>query len=255
MSAPVTAGREGEVHVIRLTRADRRNALDPNLADALATALEDAGDAGAVTLLADGEHFCVGGDVRAMAGAHDREAFVGDLATTFHRAIRAMRSGPPVVVAARGSAAGAGMSLLLAADLVVAGESLTMRPAYPAIGLTPDGGMTWTLARAVGERRARAILLRNDALGAEEATWLGLVDQVVPDAEVEDTALALAARLAAGPRQALAGAKRLVMDGLSRTLDQQLDAEASHIAAHAAMPDGREGVDAFSERRAPTFGR
>jgi 2-(1,2-epoxy-1,2-dihydrophenyl)acetyl-CoA isomerase len=127
-----------------------------------------------------------------------------------------------------------------------------LRPAYPAIGLTPDGGLSWTLPRAVGAARARYILLTDRVLDADEALALGLVALVVPDDEVAAEADGLAQRLADGPTRALGRTKRLVRaDG---GLDAHLDAEADAIAESVVDPEGREGVAAFRERRVPRFG-
>jgi 2-(1,2-epoxy-1,2-dihydrophenyl)acetyl-CoA isomerase len=144
------------------------------------------------------------------------------------------------------------MSLVLAADIAVAGVSTRLRPAYPAIGLTPDGGLSWTLPRAVGAARARHILLTDRVLDADEALALGLVATVVPDDEVTAEADGLAQRLADGPTRALGRTKRLVR--AEDDLDAHLDAEADAIAESVTDAEGREGVAAFRERRAPRFG-
>jgi 2-(1,2-epoxy-1,2-dihydrophenyl)acetyl-CoA isomerase len=253
MSELVTVERVEDVAVVYLANSARHNVLTMEMAEQLALAIEN-NDAAAIVLLAEGEHFCLGGDVTAFAAAADPERFVGDLARAFHRVVIAMRSaGAPVVVGLRGWAAGAGMSLVLAGDVVVAGESAMMRPAYPGIGLTPDGGMSWTLPRTVGQRRALSILLGNQVLTAGQAHELGIIDDVVPDAVVDTQALAFAHRLTDGPTSALAGIKRLLLEGAYRTLGEQLEAEADSIGARAAMPEGREGVSAFMDRRKPDF--
>ncbi len=254
MGEPVAVSIEDGVVALRLSRPQRRNVLDMELTVALAEALESAADAGAVVVLAEGDHFCVGGDVRAFGAADDPRAFVGGLAHAFHRVVRAVRVAPPVVVGVRGWAAGAGMSLVVASDVVVAGESASLQPGYPGIGVTPDGGLSWTLTQAVGDRRARTILLQNEALPAARAYELGLVDHLVADAAVDAEALAIARRLAQGPRAALAGIKTLVQAAAHDTLDEHLDAEAESIATHAASVDGQEGIRAFLERRKPHFG-
>ncbi len=254
MGAPVAVSVEDGVVALRLSRPERRNVLDMELTAALAEAVEAAGDAGAVAILAEGDHFCVGGDVRAFGAADDPRAFVGGLAHAFHRVVRAVRAAPPVVVGVRGWAAGAGMSLAVACDVVVAGESASLQPGYPGLGVTPDGGLSWTLPHIVGDRRARAILLQNEALTAVRAYELGLVDHVVADASVDSEALAIARRLAGGPRAAMVGIKRLVQTSARDTLDEHLEAEAGSIADHAASPDGQEGIHAFLERRRPAFG-
>jgi 2-(1,2-epoxy-1,2-dihydrophenyl)acetyl-CoA isomerase len=147
------------------------------------------------------------------------------------------------------------MSIALAADVLVAGTSTRLRPAYPGIGLTPDGGLTWTLPRAVGAARARHILLSDRVLYADEAEALGLVAVLVADEAVATEAQALAVRLADGPTRALGRTKRLLQEGALRDLSAQLDAEAAAIAESAAGDEGQEGVAAFRERRPPRFGR
>ncbi|GAB2468951.1 enoyl-CoA hydratase/isomerase family protein [Jatrophihabitans fulvus] len=254
MTETIALERDGDVLVVRLDQPQRRNPLDMAMTIELWEAFENVGDAGAVALVAAGDHFCVGGDVKGMAASDDPKGFIKELADGFHRIIRAMRVAPPIVVGVRGWAAGAGMSTLLASDVVIAGQSVQMRPAYSGIGVTPDGGMSWTLPRAVGERRAKSILLRNAVLSADDALRLGIVDEVLPDDEVDARAIALAKELAAGPRTAFAGAKKLVHDTW-RPLDDHLEAEAASISACADGPDGREGIQAFAERRAPDFTR
>jgi 2-(1,2-epoxy-1,2-dihydrophenyl)acetyl-CoA isomerase len=144
------------------------------------------------------------------------------------------------------------MSRVVAADIAVAGVSTRLRPAYPAIGLTPDGGLSWTLPRAVGAARARHILLTDRVLDAAEALEWGLVATVVPDDEVSAHALELAQRLADGPTRALGRTKRLLR-AEDRGLSAQLDAEADAIAESAAGADGQEGIAAFRDRRSPRF--
>jgi 2-(1,2-epoxy-1,2-dihydrophenyl)acetyl-CoA isomerase len=212
-------------------------------------------DVGAVLLAGAGAHFCVGADVGELAASAadaDPSAAVQALAGDLHYLVRALVEVPvPVVAAVRGWAAGAGMSLALAADVAVAGVSTKLRPAYPAIGLTPDGGLTWTLPRAVGAARARHILLTDQVIDADQALALGLVATVVADDDVVAEAEALARRLAEGPVRALGRTKSLVR--ADRTLSDQLDAEAAAIAASVA-DEGREGIAAFRERRPPKFG-
>ena len=214
-------------------------------------------DVGAVLLVGAGQ-FCVGADVGDLSAASadevDPRPAVRALAGALHDLVRALVEVPvPVVAAVRGWAAGAGMSLVLAADVAVAGVSTKLRPAYPAIGLSPDGGLTWTLPRAVGPARARHILLADQVLTADEALTLGLVALVVPDDDVAAEAEAPARRLADGPVRALGRTKQLLREGGDRDLAAQLDAEAQAIAESVADAEGQEGVAAFRERRPPTF--
>lgn len=209
---------------------------------------------GAVLVHGDGENFCTGGDVRAFAGARDRHAYVHGLADTFHAMLRPLAASPvPTVAAVPGWAAGAGMSIVLACDLAVGGTSTRLRPAYPGIGFSPDGGMTWTLPRLVGAARARRILLTDEVLESGPLAELGLLAEVVDDDAVADAAGALAHRLAQGPTGALGRIRGLLDRTWSATLDAQLDAEAGSIAACAAGPEGAEGLAAFAEKRRPRF--
>lgn len=248
--------RRGRVLRCVLTTAARGASLDFAVVREITAALREIGpDVGAVLLVGEGPNFCTGGDVKAFAAAgEDVEATVRTLAGELHDLVRAITEAPvPVVAAVHGWAAGAGMSLVLAADLAVAGGSTRLRPAYPAIGLSPDGGMTWLLPRAVGAARARHILLTDRVLYADEALALGLVAVVVDDDAVAAEATALAERLAAGPVGALGRAKRLLRESDGRDLPAQLDAEAAAIAESAAGAEGREGVAAFVARRTPRF--
>lgn len=255
MSQSVSVVRRDDVLVVRLSRPGARNAIDVELARGLGDALRGAAspDVGAVALLADGDHFCVGGDVRAMAAAADPSAFVQMLAEQFHTAVQAVGAAPPVVTGVCGWAAGAGFSLALATDIVIAGEGARFQSAYPGIGASPDGGLTWTLPRAVGHRRARSILLRNTVIPAAEALELGLVDRVVPDADVETAVLAEAATLAGAARGAQRATKALLASSPDARLVDHLHAEAESIAACIASPEGREGLGAFLGRRRPDF--
>lgn len=250
----VRVERDDDVLVVTMNDPGRRNALSLALTSALTAAMTEHADARAVVLLAEGPHFSVGGDVGAFADAEDTAEYVERLAQSFHEFVRTMRAASaPVIVGVRGWAAGAGMSIVLAADVVVAGHSAKLRPAYTRIGLTPDGGMTWTLPRMVGQRLARSILFGNQVLTAQTALDIGIVDDLVADDVVDRQAIAFAHRLTDGPTAALSGIKQLLHDGASRTLDEQLDAEAASIGACAGGPEGQEGIAAFAERRAPDF--
>jgi 2-(1,2-epoxy-1,2-dihydrophenyl)acetyl-CoA isomerase len=159
----------------------------------------------------------------------------------------------PVVAAVHGAAAGAGMSIVCAADLAVAGTSTFLKPGYPSLGFTPDGGMSWTLPRLVGTGRARAILLQDRAIDAATGLTYGIFSDVVADDEVAAKAERVATKLANGATTALAGVKRLLREGEQRGLAEHLEAEAASIARSAAGAEGREGVAAFNDRRKPNF--
>jgi 2-(1,2-epoxy-1,2-dihydrophenyl)acetyl-CoA isomerase len=242
---------------ITLNRPDAGNALDLELATALREAAEGLrdSDVGAVVLTGAGGAFCVGGDLKYMREADAVGDAVLRLATQFHGVLAALGAlDAPVISAVRGAAAGGGMSLAIAADIVLAAESARFTMAYTAIGFSPDGGSSWTLPRLVGVRRAAALMLLNETLPAAAARDLGLVTRVVPDDALEAEAAALARRLADGPTRAYGAVKRLLRESATRGFAEQMDEEARTIAALAAAPDGREGVAAFLDKRTPAFG-
>lgn len=211
-------------------------------------------DTGAVLLVGRGPSFCTGGNVKAFAGAGEPGEFVGAVARSFHTFVLALTEAPvPVVAAVHGWAAGAGMSIACAADLTVGGPGTNFRPAYPTIGFSPDGGMSWTLPRMIGAARARDVLLTDRVITGREAHELGLLSRLVADDEIAESSLELATTLAEGPTGALGAIKQLLRDGQYRELAEHLDAEADSIAARANSPEGREGVRAFAERRAAAF--
>jgi len=259
VTAPSAVGdavsQEGRVLRLRVARG-KHGTLDgdalPLIAEALNTA--DPAEVGAALLVGEGASFCTGGDVRAFVDAADRGAYVAALAEAFHEMITAIVTcAVPVVAAVRGWAAGAGMSVVCAVDIAVAGRSTRLRPAYPGIGFSPDGGLSWTLPRVVGAGHARRILLTDEVLDAETAAALGVVAAVVDDADVLAEAERLAARLADGPTVAFGRIKALLAASAEATLSEQLAAEARAIGASADGSEGAEGLAAFAAKRPPRF--
>ncbi len=251
--------RIGRVLRCTVSTAAAGASLNGDAVQQAAAAMADIGDGadiGCILLVGTGPSFCTGGNVKAFAGAEEPGQYVGAVARSFHTFVQALTEAQvPVVAAVHGWAAGAGMSIACAADLVVAGPGTHFRPAYPAIGFSPDGGMSWTLPRIIGTARARHILLTDGILTGREAHELGLVSRLVADEHVAAHAMELATSLADGPTGALGAIKGLLRDGQHRTLAEHLDAEADSIAARAQSTEGREGVRAFAERRAPQFHR
>jgi 2-(1,2-epoxy-1,2-dihydrophenyl)acetyl-CoA isomerase len=246
---------DGDVWRITLDRPEVGNAIDPAMAEQLAAAFRDRpGQTRTVLLLGNGPRFCVGGDVRFFADAEDPGATVGRLASAWHEVIRLVLQCPvPVVAGVHGAAAGAGLGVLGACDLVVCARGTRLRPAYGAIGFSPDGGTSWALARALGAPRALELMLTDGTVTAAEAHQTGLVARLVEDEELHDSAIDLARQVAAGPVRAMVRTRALVRRAATRTLDQQLDDEAQLIAESAGDPEGREGVRAFLEKRTPNF--
>ncbi|MET0371174.1 MAG: enoyl-CoA hydratase/isomerase family protein, partial [Sphingobium sp.] len=201
--------RDGAVQVITLDRPAAGNTVDLPLSRALmlaAIACDRDDDVRAVLLRSNGRFFCAGGDIGQFGQAGD--ALPGqllELTALLHSATaRFARMNKPLVTAVQGFAAGAGLGLAIMGDIVIAGEAAAFTPAYAGIGLSPDAGATWLLPRLVGLRRAQQMMLLNTKLDAQAALAAGLVTEVVPDDRLQDHALAIAQRLAAGPTAAFA---------------------------------------------------
>jgi 2-(1,2-epoxy-1,2-dihydrophenyl)acetyl-CoA isomerase len=245
---------DGAVLTLTLNRPEALNALNADLRAALLAALKAATrDDGvrAVVLTGAGRGFCAGADLRGGGG--ERE-FRRVLATEYNPLIEAMRALPkPIVAAANGVAAGAGMSLALACDLVVAAEDVRFVPAFNRIGLVPDSALARTLVRGLGRHRAFEILMGERHLHAEDARDLGLVAAVVPSASLADTARALAERLASGPTRGIGLTKRLLNAAEDATIPEVLALEAALQELAGRTEDHGEGVAAFGEKRDPSF--
>lgn len=250
--------KSGGVARIALDRPKSLNAVNFQLAEELYSVLVEADHDDAVRaaiLTGAGKAFCGGGDLPAFReNLPHADRFLKRLTSAFHLCIQQIvRMRKPVVAAVNGAAAGGGLGLALAPDLAVAAESAKFAMAYTAIGATPDGGTTYFLQRAIGLRRAAEMTLLNRALTAREALAWGLVNEVVPDDELEDRARAVAERLAAGPTAAFAASKRLLWQGFARPLDEQMEEESRAMAASGATADFAEGVVAFLEKRKANF--
>lgn len=263
MSDPeILVTRDGAVATLTLNRAASNNALDLAVAAALRHALDAvASDDGvrAVVLRGDGRYFMVGGDIRWFHGllavpAAERRAELGRIIDHAHGAVACIqRMGKPVIAAVRGAAAGYGLSLMAACDLVVAERGAFFTLAYGALGTSPDGGSTYNLTRLLGPKRAMELALLNDRLDAETARELGLINRVVAAADFDAEVAALASRLAAGPTAALGRTKRLINESLGRSLAEQLLAEQQAFLDSSLTNDFAEGVTAFVEKRMPDF--
>ncbi|MFF4018611.1 enoyl-CoA hydratase/isomerase family protein [Streptomyces sp. NPDC001843] len=226
---------------LRLDDPERGNALDLRTAEALRDLTAEVADdpGGAVLLRASGTAFCVGGDLRAFAGrGQDTGAYVHAVASAAHAAVTALYELPvPVVTAVRGAAAGGGIGLALAGDIVLAARSARFRLAYTAVGLTPDCGASWLLPRLVGPRLAAELILTNRVLSGTDAERYGLVTRAVADDELDADAYRTAAELAAGAGEALRAAKGLLHGDAADGLRRRLAEEARLIAD---LADGRQ---------------
>lgn len=244
------------IATITLNRPDVLNALDDALIRALRDAVERAaGDDAvrAVLLTGAGRGFSSGADLASVPPSPSLD--LGQLLRErYHPVILAMRSMPkPIVCAVNGPAAGAGMSIALAGDIVLAARSAYFVQAFSKIGLVPDAGSTWFLPRYAGDVRARAMALLAERIDAPTAERFGLVWQVLDDEQLMPQARQLAARLAAQPTRACALIKQALNDSFGRDLPAQLELEATLQTQAGRTEDFAEGVAAFLQRRAPVF--
>ena len=246
------------VTTITLHRPDAFNALNLALAKELLQAVIEASEdraVRAVVLTGAGKAFCGGGDVKDFLEDLPRiGALLKELTTYIHGAVsRLVRAPKPVVSAVNGVAAGGGLALALAGDLVVAAESARLTMAYSRIGATPDGSSSYWLPRLVGVRRAVELFYTNRVLTAPEALEWGLVSRVVPDAELSQTVGRLARELADGPTLALGRGKLLFHGSTTESLETQMERESQAIAESGHSDDFAEGIRAFVEKRPPVF--
>jgi len=254
---PLIADRDGPVALLRLNRPESLNALDGELVAALSAELErTAEDPGvrAIVLTGNGGSFCSGADLKEALVDLDAGTGLGRRLAPFQAAIRAIVNAPqPVIAAVDGAAVGFGADLALACDLRLLSERAYLQEKFVGIGLMPDGGGTFHLARLVGPGRALELLLLGDKVEAPRALELGLANRVVPAASLVEEAVRLARRLAEGPPLALARIKHATRQGMAGTLDEALAREAKGQTELLASADLREGILAFKDKRKPTF--
>jgi len=246
------------VATVTLNRSSAANAIDMTLARELmqvSLRCDDDPEIRAVVLTGAGKFFSAGGDLKSFRANEDAPpGALKELVVFLHAAVSNFaRMSAPLVTAVGGAAAGAGMSLAVLGDLVLAAESARFTMAYTAAGLSPDGSSTYFLPRLIGLRRAKELMLTNRVLDAAEALDWGLVTRVVPDAMLIEEATSLARTLAQGPTRAYGQVKALLNESFGETLETQMEREARSIGAALRSTDGREGVRAFTEKRKPRF--
>jgi 2-(1,2-epoxy-1,2-dihydrophenyl)acetyl-CoA isomerase len=255
---PVLLEREGAIARIVLNRPESGNAIDLQMAQGLVrAALQCDADLSirCVVLTGAGRLFCVGGDIGAFGSTPDKASTgLSELAGTLHMAIaRLARMRKPLLVLVNGPAAGAGLSLAILGDIVLTVRAAHFTAAYTAIGLTPDGSMTWQLPRLVGLRRAQEMILTNRRVSAEEAERIGLVTRAVDDAALAKEGAAITAVWLQSATIALGAARALLAQSFETGLETQMEQEARAIAAAGRGHDGQEGVAAFLGKRKPNF--
>ncbi|MBM3391733.1 MAG: enoyl-CoA hydratase [Betaproteobacteria bacterium] len=263
MNEQVLLDIRGAVATLTLNRPQAMNALGLEMGRAFlarAQELRRAEGVKVVVVTGAGEHFMAGGDIKefhAMVAAapEERERAFGQLiGEVINPAVEILRSLPaPLVGKVRGACAGFGFSLMAGCDLVLAADNAYFTTGYSLLGTTADGGGTWFLPRLVGAKKAAELTFLAERLDAQQALALGLVNRVVPAAELDAACEALAGRLASGPTFAYANAKRLLNRSLTASLADQLMAEAASFARCSATADFTEGVSAFVEKRKPSF--
>lgn len=262
-SEDVLVHREAGVLVLTFNRPAARNALTPPMMEIMGRELAAAeldNDIGCIVITGAGGAFCAGGDVRVMAqrnasGQAIDHALRTEQQRQSHRAVplRLFEMGKPTLAVLPGAAAGAGFSIALACDMRIAADTATMTTAFAKVGLTGDYGGTYLLTQLVGPAKARELYLLADRIDMTEALRLGIVNWVVPPADLMARAMDIAKRLAAGPRVA----HRLLKDNLNRALKATfadcLDMESANLAQARMTEDHKEAAAAFAEKRAPRF--
>jgi 2-(1,2-epoxy-1,2-dihydrophenyl)acetyl-CoA isomerase len=249
---------DGGVAVITLARPEGATAIDVVAAEELAEAAlfcDQTAGVRAVLIRGEGPIFSGGGDLRSFRDAGDDvPTLLKRITQGLHMALsRFARMDAPVVAAVGGTAAGAGMSLTCAADLVIAADNARFTMAYTKIGLTPDGSSTYWLPRRIGLGRTRDLMLRNRLLSAAEALIWGVVDEIVPASDLDAHARRVASELAEGPTKAYGATKRLLLTTFDVGLETQMEFETRAISEAAATEDSREGLAAFLAKRPPRF--
>jgi 2-(1,2-epoxy-1,2-dihydrophenyl)acetyl-CoA isomerase len=258
MSETVLTTDHGNWVEITLNRPDKLNSFNEEMHLALRAALDAARDSAkrAVLLTGAGRGFCAGQDLgnrdpRKMDGPPDLGATVRNFWAPLVRQIRALDC--PVICAVNGVAAGAGSSVALACDIVLAGESAKFIQSFSKVGLIPDTGASWHLTRLLGEARAKGLALTAEPLPAARAADWGLIWKALPDESLMDEARALTARFAEGPTFGYASTKRAITAAATNPLDAHLELEADLMKACGESADYAEGVAAFLDKRAPEF--
>jgi len=250
------------IATLTLNRPQALNALGPQMSERLRDVteyLETDPAIRVVVLQGAGQHFMAGGDIKwfqaqlalpAADGRHSLERIIGEVNASV---IRLRRMAKPVVASVQGAAVGFGLSLMCACDLAIAADNAYFSLAYTRIGATPDGGATYALPRLVGVKNAMEIALLGDQFDARRAFELGLVNRVVPLAELAGETGRIAARLAAGPTAVYGRTKRLINQSFDHSLTEQLLAEQESFADNTATRDYAEGINAFVAKRKPEF--
>lgn len=259
-TSPLLTRRDGAVLILSNNNPAARNALTVGYYDALTIAMREAAcdpTVGAIVLTGEGGHFCSGGDLRRLAKSRElSQAQRRVRLEGLHDLIRAVRDCPkPVLAAVEGAAAGAGLSLALACDMLVSAKNAVFSVAYVKVGLTPDGGATAFLAEFVSRQVLTELCLTGERISGERMHALGAVNRLTEPGDALAQALLMAGQLAAGPDQAMASIKSLCRNAYSQTLEEQLEQEAQCMVLAQESDESQEGIGAFLEKRKADFVR
>jgi 2-(1,2-epoxy-1,2-dihydrophenyl)acetyl-CoA isomerase len=242
---------------ISLSRPEKYNAFDREMLRELAEILRGVTDSEkcrVVVITGEGKGFCAGADLQAAKASDSLSTYVSELVKSFHYVLTTLAQSPAVVVTlVNGPAAGGGFSLALAGDLRWALPDAKFRAGYGRVGLPVDGGLSWRLPRIAGMAQAQRILYEDPDIDADEAHALGLVHQVIPQSELVKNFEALVGKTRLQSRGIFAKNRQLLMDGQARALAATYEAEAMAMKIAAGTADGREGIQAFVEKRPPKF--
>jgi 2-(1,2-epoxy-1,2-dihydrophenyl)acetyl-CoA isomerase len=258
MSDTVLFSQQGNLGVMTFNRPEVFNAMSSELIEAFRDVTAEIAQAPGLRALivkGAGKAFLAGGDVGQFYRDRDTVALhIKPLGDKLHAGIIGIRNMPfPVIAEVQGACAGAGLSVMMACDFAIASTAAQFRTAYTQIGLSPDGGSTYFLPRLVGMRKATELIMLSEAINAEQALALGLVNRVVAPDALSGEVRQLAERLAGGATQAYARAKRLLNQSWNTPLPQHLDDEIAYFADCARTADFKEGVTAFVEKRKAVF--
>lgn len=251
----IAVSNEGGIIRITLNRPDRLNSFTKAMHAELRDALADLGDARVVVLTGAGRGFCAGQDLNDRAVAPGETIDLGaTVEDSWNPLIRTLAALPqPVIARVNGVAAGAGVNIALACDLVVAAKSAKFIQSFSALGLIPDSGGSWHLPRLVGQARALGLALTGEPLPADRAAEWGLIWKAVEDEHLDAEVDGVANKLASLPPLGLAAIKQIIRTSWTRTLDQELDLQRDEMRRLGFTQDYREGVAAFLEKRPANF--
>ena len=258
MSGALTSTSEGSTLILTLSDPAHKNALGPDIYAAGIEVLhvaENNPEIRSVVITGEGAVFCAGGNLqRLQANRRESPEVQAQSIEALHNWIDAIRTYPkPVIAAVEGAAAGAGFSLALACDFIVAAGNAVFVMSYSTVALSPDGGGSWSVARALPRALANELLMGAERISADRLHALGVVNRVTAAGAALSEALVLAARLNARAPNVLASIKELINDAPANTMSQQMDNERNHFVRNLHHANGGEGIEAFLQKRTPHY--